>query len=100
MTTLQGYVKNINWTQNLTTQFQKFYNNASRTAYYGTSASFSFVSLSKIPDYIDLPQTNCTAQQNISNYTNTLPQCGLATRHQILILLLFFPFFIKTIFHI
>jgi hypothetical protein len=76
---------------------QKFYNNASRAAFYGRSGAFSLIILPKIPDYVDLKQANCTAQQNPYNQTASPLQCGLAIRHTIFTSLLFIPLLIRII---
>ena len=83
-------MNNISWTSNLAVQWQDFYQNAMRYAVYGKSAALSFVLQPKLPTYIDLPQTNCTAQ----SVPTIPPQCALASHPMLFPTLLFLPCFI------
>ncbi|CAF1351319.1 unnamed protein product [Adineta steineri] len=62
-TAVEQIAANITWTTNLRTQWQNFYNNASRVTVYGTSGNMSRIFLPKIPYYADLAQENCTVQK-------------------------------------
>ena len=89
----------VSWTPELAVQWQHFYNNAPRISLYGRSVYFNYTILPKIPDYVDLNQTNCTMQSQ-SNTTNNLPQCGLAICQKMSIFMLFIPFLMKIIIEI
>lgn len=83
------YLSNINWMSNSAVQWQAFYQNASRTYFYGGSGNLRVGLLQKIPTYADLPQMNCTSRGRPNNSTNSPPQCGLASHPGISPALLF-----------
>ncbi len=112
---LQGYITNINWTADLAIEWQNFYNDAAHVTYYGRSTSISSTYFPQLPEYVDLPEENCTAHGIPSNSTNVTAQCGgststttsvggggsnLAPHETILRALLFLPFFIQIIINI
>jgi len=73
---LVDYVTSINWTSDLAIEWQTFYNDASRITYYGRSTSLNYKYYPEIPEYVDLPQENCTAHGKASNSTDVSAQCG------------------------
>ena len=96
---LEAYINNINWTSNLAVQWQNFYNNASRITFYGRSTSINYTYFPTSPEYVDLPQGNCSAHGIPYNSTIITDQCGgnFGTRMTTIPVLLFLPFFIEII---
>ncbi|CAF3952922.1 unnamed protein product, partial [Rotaria sp. Silwood1] len=52
----EEWLMNINWTSQLTSQWQEFYNNTSRLVMYGQAGNLRILTLNHLPKYEDLKQ--------------------------------------------
>jgi hypothetical protein len=68
----------LKWTPELATQWQQFFNNASRILITGRSGQFEYDTLAAIPTYKDLQPEPCQ-KQGISKTTNGLSSKSTST---------------------
>ncbi|CAF3053826.1 unnamed protein product [Rotaria sp. Silwood2] len=69
----ENWLMNINWTSQLVTQWQEFYNNASRLVLYGGEANLQHLMLSRLQKYEDLKQKECNKSSTGNNTTVIIP---------------------------
>jgi hypothetical protein len=94
---LKQWLLNITWTPELATEWQEFYNNASRAIDFGRSGHLEQEFFPTLPKYKDLQPLECEKQQTQDPVVTTIGY-NLADRHKTFILLAFIPSIMKIIF--
>jgi hypothetical protein len=94
---LKQWLLNITWTPELATEWQEFYNNASRAIDFGRSGHLEHEFFPTLPKYKDLQPLECEKQQTQDPVVTTIGY-NLADRHKTFILLAFIPSIMKIIF--
>jgi hypothetical protein len=64
---LTQWLRRLTWTPELASQWQEFYNSASRILFYGRSGQFENEILFILPTYTDLPSEKCAKSMGHEN---------------------------------
>ncbi|CAF3460707.1 unnamed protein product [Rotaria socialis] len=94
---LKQWLLNITWTPDLATEWQEFYNSASRDAFFGRSGNLEQEFFSILPKYKDLQPFECEKQQTNDSAVTAIGY-NSANQYKTFVLLAFFPFIVRTSF--
>ncbi len=99
------WLSNLTWTPESISEWQEFYNNASRLLYIGRSANLMIEYLPKLPEYKDLKPVECkraiqntTLQPVIQNTTLEQEIQNAALQQKSFVLFIFITFVITNVF--